>query len=74
MFLSSPGRHNHVVGLLGLVEEVSWVSVVFECQTETLKQQLTGARALTHCSVYAQKHRRFSTLPEEQVSSIYFLA
>ncbi|XP_047737819.1 tyrosine kinase receptor Cad96Ca [Hyalella azteca] len=35
-----------------------------------IKQHLTDARALTHYPVYAEKHRRFSTIAEQQVLSI----
>ena len=64
----SIGGHQHVVALVGLVEEVAAVAVVFQCHTTTLKQHLTDARAVTHYPVYAEKHRRFSTVTEQQVS------
>ncbi|KAF2346293.1 Fibronectin type III [Trinorchestia longiramus] len=63
----SLGQHKHIVALLGLVEHVTAVSLVFEYETHSLKQQLTDARALTHYPVYAEKHRRFSTIAEHQV-------
>lgn len=61
------GQHQHVVALMGLVEEVAAVSLVFQYHTSTLKQHLTDARAITHYPVYADKHRRFSTISEQQV-------
>ena len=62
------GNHIHIVSLLGLVEELNAISVVFEYETGSFKTQLIESRACQHYPVYAEKNRRFSTLPENKVS------
>ncbi|XP_076042898.1 tyrosine-protein kinase Wsck [Oratosquilla oratoria] len=63
-------QHSHVVCLLGLMEEINFVSVAFEYESGTFKNTLVESRAVQHYPVYAEKHRRFSTLSETQVLDI----
>ena len=66
--------HHNVISLLGLVEELNLVTLVFEYEHTSLKGLLEESRALQHYPVYAEKNRRFSTLPETQVrSKLYIL-
>lgn len=62
------GSHPHILALVGLMEEFNVISVAFEYETSTLKNQLVESRAVQHYPVYAEKNRRFSTLVETQVS------
>lgn len=67
------GKHPNVVSLLGLLEELSIISVVFEYETLSLKSNLVESRAVQHYPVYAEKNRRFSTVQENQVHYYYYL-
>ncbi|RXG60560.1 putative tyrosine-protein kinase Wsck [Armadillidium vulgare] len=64
------GKHPNVVSLLGLLEELSIISVVFEYETLSLKSNLVESRAVQHYPVYAEKNRRFSTVQENQILEI----
>ncbi|XP_042877547.1 putative tyrosine-protein kinase Wsck [Penaeus japonicus] len=64
------GKNPHVISLVGLMEEFNVISVAFEYETSTLKSHLVGSRAVQHYPVYAEKNRRFSTLPEGQALEI----
>ena len=68
------GKHNNVVCLLGLMEELSIISFVFEYETTSLKSHILESRAVQHYPVYAEKNRRFSTLQEQQVINEEFMA
>lgn len=61
-------KNPHIISLVGLMEEFNVISVAFEYETSTLKSHLVGSRAVQHYPVYAEKNRRFSTLPEGQVN------
>ncbi|XP_064084928.1 putative inactive tyrosine-protein kinase Wsck [Macrobrachium nipponense] len=58
--------HPHVISLIGLMEELNVISVAFEYEKSMLKTLLVESRAVQHYPVYAEKNRRFSTLPENQ--------
>lgn len=64
--------HPNVISLVGLMEEINIISVAFEYETATLKNQLVESRAVQHYPVYAEKNRRFSTLLEAQVGYLCF--
>ncbi|XP_053628406.1 tyrosine-protein kinase receptor Tie-1 isoform X2 [Cherax quadricarinatus] len=64
------GSHPHIISLVGLMEELSIISVAFEYETATLKTHLVESRAVQHYPVYAEKNRRFSTLLEGQALDV----
>lgn len=62
------GKNENIVCLIGLLEELNIISIVFEYETLTMKTNLVESRAIQHYPVYAEKNRRFSTLQESHVS------
>ena len=68
--LNECGRHENLLGLIGICEEHSGsIFVVLEDGSMTLKQVLLDSRALEHYPAYVEKHQKVSTIPSETIIS-----